>query len=500
MLSFFFHFFPDYPLSSHDPHYNAGLMTRSSYISSTLPRFQNSPIYESPPVAYPTMAMPDPIMAASQFHRGDQMYWTLQSRKGGQNRFNTYGISEELNIAQAEIPIEQLYSTPNKLRTTRHGFDNYFSPVLTPEANPVGKIHESKSRDNNESNGSLKISPIDPRSSGVGSFQTSTPAKAEMSSPTMGLSEELRNRLRLTESGVRSTGNSPISSGRSTPRLEPQAARTRHSWASQNAQIPETCADRIKTPKTSLMDFKRLLLEKQATNASTKKSAVEQLLMQRQQAQQAPSSPTAPKGMNSSMHILDLSGSPKTFATRRMLRQGNFGTSSPVKSIVPKHVSPKTGWRYNSLRSDVISTAIPEVNSEEDNSPNSSAQCQFLTNSSPPRIRSDQITTITEQDEDRVVEEKMNIRDNIFLKTEENNFMKHELLQKQLPTSTGIYTRAQLQAQRAQFLLGTNNAGVKPSLISSKFNDDLPSTSTSVTQSSTSPATDTAPPTLETSL
>lgn len=463
-------------------------MTQSSYISSTLPRFQNSPIYESPPVAYSTIAMPDPIMTASQYNRGDQMYWTLQSRKGGANRFNTFGMNEELNMAQADIPIEQLYSTPNKLRTTRHGFDNYFSPVLPADAHPVGKIHESKSRDNESIS---KISPIDPRNSGVGGFQTSTPAKGDIGSPTKGLSEELRNRLRLGESGARSTGNSPISSGRSTPRLEPQA-RTRHSWASQNAQVPETCADRMKTPKTSLLDFKRLLLEKQATNAATKKSAVEQLLMQRQQAQQIPLSPTTTtnKGMNSSMHILDLSGSPKTFATRRMLRQGNFGTSSPVKSTGPKHVSPKTGWRYNNLRSDVISTAIPEVNSEEDNSPNNSAQRQ---NSSPPKMRLD------ERDEDeRVVEEKMSVRDNIFLKTEENNFMKHELLQK--PAVTGIYTRAQLQAQRAQFLLGTNNSGVKPSLISSKFKDDFPSTSSSATNTSTSPATDTATPTLETSL
>lgn len=469
-------------------------MAQSSYISSTLPRFQSSPIYESPPVAYSTIAMPDPIMTASQFNRGEQMYWTLQSRKGGANRFNTFGMGDELNMAQSDIPIEQLYSTPNKLRTTRHGFDNYFSPVLPIDGHPVGKIHESKSRDNESFS---KISPIDPRNTGVGSFQTSTPAKGDVGSPTKGLSEELRNRLRLTESGVRSTGNSPISSGRSTPRLEPQA-RTRHSWASQNAQVPETCADRMKTPKTSLLDFKRLLLEKQATNAATKKSAVEQLLFQKQQAQQAPLSPTTATGkvINSSMHILDLSGSPKTFATRRMLRQGNFGTSSPVKSG-PKHVSPKTGWRYNNLRSDVISTAIPEVNSEEDNSPNSSAQRSLLqTNSSPPRMRPEEIT----QDEERVIEERMSVRDNIFLKTEENNFMKHELLQKQLPTVTGIYTRAQLQAQRAQFLLGTNNSGVKPSLVSSKFNDDLPSTSTSATQSTTSPSTDTALPTLETSL
>ncbi|XP_063706193.1 uncharacterized protein LOC134835252 [Culicoides brevitarsis] len=485
-----------YQLSSHDPHFNGGLMTQSSYISSTLPRFQNSPIYESPPVTYSTIGM-DPMMQ-QQFKRNDQMYWTLQSA-GRKSRFNTYGLTDDLNMAQSDIPIEQLYSTPNKLRTTRHGFDNYFSPVPSvQDSHPVGKVHESKSRDDSLN----KISPIDPRNTGPG-FQTSTPAKADngLASPTKGLSEELRNRLRLGDSGARSSGNSPINSGRSTPRLEPQA-RTRHSWASQNAQVPETCADRMKQPKTSLMDFKRLLLEKQATNAATKKSAVEQLLMQKQQQQYvpqpAPASPTTagPKAINSSMHILDLSGSPKTFATRRMLRQGNFGTSSPVKSNAPKHVSPKTGWRYNNLRSDVISTAIPEVNSEEDNSPNNSAQRQLLkNNASPPKAPSPR-----EPEDDRVVvEEKMSVRDNIFLKTEENNFMKHELLQNKQPV-TGIYSRAHLQAQRAQFLLGGNanpTNGAK-SLINSKFKDQAATSPTSA--SATVAATDAALPTLETSL
>lgn len=391
-------FITDYQPLSHEGSSYVKPSTSSSYISTTLPRFHTSPLYESPNQVEPPLqpSLNNPFTSTG--------YYTLQpvNRTSTQRNFNT---NDDLNVAKVNIDTNELYATPNKLRTTRQGFDNYFSPIAS---NPA-------------------TSPPP--------FQTSTPTNGGVKSPTRGLADEIRNRLRLTESGARSSGNSPINSGRSTPRLEPQA-RTRHSWASQNTEVPQTCADRMK-PKTSLMDFKRLLLEHGKTNpAAPKKSAVEQLKLNKNQPL-SPQKPIASKPL-----ILDLSGSPKTFATRRMIRQGNFGLNSPVKSgpSVPKHVSPRTGWRYNNIRTtDVITTAIPEVNSEEsDSSPNNS-------------IRKLQQTA--EQKSPGVVEEKVNMRDNIFLKTEENNFMKHEMK----PQQSSLLTRAQLQAQRAQFLLGNNN-------------------------------------------
>uniref|UniRef100_A0A1L8D7V5 Uncharacterized protein n=1 Tax=Nyssomyia neivai TaxID=330878 RepID=A0A1L8D7V5_9DIPT len=342
-------------------------------------------------------------------------YWTLQARKP---------------------PIEALYSTPNKpkkmpLRTTPLGFETFFSPVKeSPRA------EESPTE-----------SPIDPRSGG--SMRTSTPSRDAPQSPRPSLADELRTKLRIQEGGVRSTGNSPSSSGRSTPRgiLEPQS-RGRHSWASDSVEIPQTCSDRMGAPKTSLMDFKRLLLAKAGKNSAVAKpSAVEQLLKKTPKPDVA--SPVKPTPLNTSLKIQDLSGSPKTFASRRMIRQGNFG-GSPAKSGLGGGKSPRSvNWRLNSAtKHDVMSTSIPEANSEEDNSssPGSSTRRSSAASVDVPPV---DIKAETKN----VVEEIVKMKDNIFLKAEENNFMKHEM------HKTYASNRSQiLQAQRAQFLMGLNPA------------------------------------------
>lgn len=410
-------------------------------------------------------------------------------------------IQDDFNVVKkTDKEIEELYSTPNKIRqhlkTTPQGFGSFFSPI--------SKLSESD-------NSNTKMSPIDPRNMGT-EFQTSTPTK--VSSPTRGLlAEEIRNKLRITESGSRSSGNSPANSGRSTPRgiFEPQTPRNRHSWAANNVEIPQTCSDRLGTPKTSLMDFKRLLLSKSTTASNAKKSAVEQLKLTKslaakpQQAVQPlaaavqpvgiPTGTTATATANSSMNILDLSGSPKTFATRRMIRQGQFGAgSSPSKTLqtIPvKHMSPRSGWRFNNLRSDVISTAIPEVQSEEDNSSLNSSNSRssdsqnfntFTTTDvspatppppSPPLSSSpltvESLPTILSPSPfqqqsspgkidnlyiSEIVEENINVRDNIFMRADENNYMKGEVPQK---FGSWLGSRAQLQTQRTNFLLGNNN-------------------------------------------
>lgn len=370
---------------------------------ATLPRAPTACVPVAPPAAV--------------YESVGSTYWTLQARKP---------------------PVEALYSTPNKpkrtpLKTTPLGFETFFSPVKETQ-----RIAESPTE-----------SPIDPRSGG--SMRTSTPSRVESPrSPTVkpNLAEELRTKLRIHE-GVRSNGNSPSSSGRSTPRgiLEPQQPRGRHSWASDAVEIPQTCSDRMGAPKTSLMDFKRLLLAKAGkSSVTTKPSAVEQLL---KKPKELPS-PVKPTVLNTSLKIQDLSGSPKTFASRRMIRQGNFG-GSPAK-----HMSPRSAnWRLNSAKKhDVMSTAIPEANSEEDNSssPGNSTRRSSAGSAGDPV----DIKTETKN----VVEEIVKMKDNIFLKAEENNFMKHEMLK----TPGYASNRSQmLQAQRAQFLMGLNPAaGPKP--------------------------------------
>lgn len=310
------------------------------------------------------------------------------------------------------------------------GFATFFSPVKADR--------NALPNDN-----SIKISPIDPRNSN--SFKTSTPSKddeyATITKPS--LADEIRNKLHIQESGIHSNNSSPISSGRSTPRamLEPQSGQP------LDSNDLARCSDRLGTPKTSLMDFKKLLLSKAGKSITAKPSAVEQLKLAKDVAKPSITN------LNSSMNILNLSGSPKTFANRRMIRQGNFG--SPNKTAIPVGKSPRANWKYN-YRTDVMSTPIPEVNSEEDSSPNSSKERNNRQSQSPDEM-ADRI-------DKGVIEEPLNIRGNIFLQAEENNFMRGEV---PVTKSTGL-TRAQLLQARSQFLL-SGNKYQSPTISSAQF-------------------------------
>ncbi|KAL1375419.1 hypothetical protein pipiens_000703, partial [Culex pipiens pipiens] len=161
-----------------------------------------------------------------------------------------------------------------------------------------------------------------------------------------------------------------------------------------------------------------------------------------------------------SLNILDLSGSPKTFATRRMIRQGNFGNSSPSK--IGNSSKSRGVWRYNNMRSEVMSTAIPEVHSEEDNSSPSNStsvsRSQSQSRNTTPLASTNDVSSPNEGAERHSLEQKMsNIRDNIFLQEDENNFMKCEVATLTQKLASPATTRAQLQAQRAQFLSNNNH-------------------------------------------
>ncbi|KXJ73775.1 hypothetical protein RP20_CCG015043 [Aedes albopictus] len=401
---------------------------------------------------------------AGTFQRNNDMYWTLQPRRRPIPMDQLTMRDDSKLVQQSPRPIEELYSTPNKiksnaLKTTPTGFATYFSPIA--KTNPGVEL-------NDDVDSSLKISPIDPRNTAP--FKTSTPSKPSdtLLSPTRSITDELRYRLRLQQVGVRSHGNSPVSSGRSTPKnvLEAQAPRGRHSWASNSTDIPQTCSDRLGTPKTSLMDFKKLLLahgSKSNITSGSKISAVELLKKSKSNAPVNPVSPVTKTSANSSLNILDLSGSPKTFATRRMIRQGNFGNGSPSKLGNTSKFSSRGGWRYSNMRSEVMSTAIPEAHSEEDNSsPSTSAsvsRSHSQSRNTTPTATGHEIHSPPESVENKIVEQKIsNIRENIFLQEDENNFMKGEVTSPAQKTSSPATTRAQLQAQRAMFL--SNNSHI----------------------------------------
>uniref|UniRef100_W8BAQ7 Uncharacterized protein n=2 Tax=Ceratitis capitata TaxID=7213 RepID=W8BAQ7_CERCA len=137
----------------------------------------------------------------------------------------------------------------------------------------------------------------------------------------------------------------------------------------------------------------------------------------------------ATPALNSSMKLLDLSGSPKTFANRRMLRQGQFG--SPSKSFAPKmkNASGGSGLASTVQRTNIMSTTIPEVNSEEDHSSNASS-----TNSSRDGNESKSIVSMnaamrtpTTHAPDSISSRSYDLKRNFFLQTEENNFMRGEM-------------------------------------------------------------------------
>uniref|UniRef100_A0A182QAN6 Wiskott-Aldrich syndrome protein family member n=1 Tax=Anopheles farauti TaxID=69004 RepID=A0A182QAN6_9DIPT len=281
-----------------------------------------------------------------------------------------------------------------------------------------------------------ELSPIKPCQT-TNPFRTSTPSKEDELGPT-GASSILHHRLLLSNSSnVRSLGNSPVHSGRSTPRemLEPQTPRGRHSWASNSVEVPKTCSDRLGTPKTSLMDFKKLLLAhgtKSHATPGSKMSAVEMLKKSKETVTTRPSKeqPGSPAG---NMTILDMSASPKMYSFRRIAQQGGYGGGSPTKGAGGKGAAARSNWRYNNIRTGVISTAIPEANSEEDILPvdgtRTGADDKRCSSNSSGSSGSSSSTVVQANDtlESGVEETITSFKENIFLKEDENNFMRGEI-------------------------------------------------------------------------
>lgn len=217
-----------------------------------------------------------------------------------------------------------------------------------------------------------------------------------------------------------------------------------------------TCSDRLPTPKTSLNDFKKLLLNATNKKLSTKPSAVEQLRLRQESLAASP------------MKILDLSSSPKSFTNRRVFQQIQASPLSPYKK--PNLMSPRSRWKYNNFNKSTIAS-IPEANAEDELTANDSKPTDNLNSTydshaaiyaTPKRnpipvvagssniennistgIKPIECTTpmdtinspIAEpiiaktesSPETGIIETNFTLDDNIFLLSEENNFMKGEV-------------------------------------------------------------------------
>ncbi|XP_017041013.1 uncharacterized protein LOC108087936 isoform X1 [Drosophila ficusphila] len=323
-------------------------------------RFSN--IYEQVQPAPSTQPKED--ATATPFQRSAPIYWTLQSRRSQPRPQPTGNVTCR----------DDLYATPIRRA------DRLPRPVAAAAASPAAEGNRSN------------ISPIVPRNR-AGAFLTSTPTRSG--------------------EGERDPENTQL----------PPMKQPSRNWTDDAPERLNTCADRIGQSKTTLMDFKKLLLAKsaKASPVQRKVSAVELL---KKSTPSAPNPPPVLKStgagqkvtsagskptINSSLKLLDLSGSPKTFANRRMLRQGQFG--SPSKTFAPKVRGPVNMVAAAAAppRTDIMSTTIPEANSEEDHSNTSGGS----------RASSEAGETTAPSSFD--------LKRNFFLQTEENNFMRGEL-------------------------------------------------------------------------
>ncbi|XP_036672787.3 serine-rich adhesin for platelets isoform X1 [Drosophila suzukii] len=324
-------------------------------------RFSN--IYEQVQPAPSTQPKED--ATATPFQRNAPIYWTLQSRRSQPKPQPTGNVTCR----------DDLYATPIRRA------DRLPRPVAATGA-------ANASAEGNRSN----ISPIVPRNR-AGAFLTSTPTRG-------------------------GEGEGGPESNQVPPMKQPS-----RNWTDDAPERLNTCADRIGQSKTTLMDFKKLLLAKsaKASPVQRKVSAVELLKKSTQAAPTPPALKTNGAGagqkvtsagskptINTSLKLLDLSGSPKTFANRRMLRQGQFG--SPSKTFAPKMRGPVNMVAAAAAppRTDIMSTTIPEANSEEDHSNTSGGS----------RASSEAGETVPSS---------FDLKRNFFLQTEENNFMRGEL-------------------------------------------------------------------------
>ncbi|KAM3967284.1 NHS actin remodeling regulator GUK-holder [Aphomia sociella] len=450
-------------------------------------------------------------------------FWTLPKRS-----------SIEINTARPRTPEQRqlVFNYPTK-------------------SNPRNLPHEQLGIPHapNVNNESIRISPIDPRT--TGSFKSSTPSNKEnvvdlstkLLSPVKSTmtNEELyavihksKKKLNIKDSAERAESPalstislSPVSSETSLytkgTQRHPETGylgdpRSRMSWSpadkqhlppypNSGVQKQETtsCADRYgPVPQTSRLDFKKLLLQHsvklntlQSQNKTNKLSAVEQLKISKEKVQL----PLTPTTNRTQMNILDLSGSPKTYTQRKIIK-ANPQPASPGRTgaLIKEHkntpkilLSPKSQWRFSSPRSDVLSTPIPEVNNEDENS-NSSGERHDTSPNNPP---SKTVPIVTNQ--------HFGARRNLIPINEnnietENDFpesIDHGVfpLNTDFAKSHGLSRSEIMQAKRAEFF------NKSPDSSPPKFTSFKNPSAASSTRSKSSPERgETSPTTLETAL
>ncbi|CAB3239397.1 unnamed protein product [Arctia plantaginis] len=362
-----------------------------------------------------------------------------------------HGIVNYDNTTNTQNEQPKFWTLPKRMNTEPNALQRTFNyPIKTVprDLQPLDQRQDSI----NIKEESIKISPIDPRT--LGTFKSSTPSNKEnivdlsskLLSPVKSsmTNEELyavihksKKKLNIKDAPERSESPalstislSPVSSETSLytkgSQRYPETGylgdpRNRMSWspADKTSMVPQfasmygvqkqetTCADRYgPISQTSRLDFKKLLLQHSVKlntlspqTKTNKLSAVEQLKLSREKSQ----TPTLPAQIanKSNINILDLSGSPKTYTHRKVIKPSTQPTSpGRTGALIKEHkntskilLSPKSQWRFASPRSDVLSTPIPEAYNEDENS-NSSGEKHDV---SPENQSSKTIPIVTNQ-------------------------------------------------------------------------------------------------------
>lgn len=313
-------------------------------------------------------------------------------------------------------PLPEQRDAKTKMPKRRFSWENL---IKTPKKSKLFKKRTSNKLNRTNSFNASKSTATKP------AFQTSTPLKEIRSSPA------------ATATATASTSNNTSSSSSFTQNTPIAQNNDRH-----NKPKSTICSDRLGSPKTSLNDFKKLLLN--ATNKKMmpmqKPSAVEQLKLKQAALNMTP------------VQILDLSGSPKSFTNRRLFQHVQQSSSSPYKKI--NVMSPRSRWKYNNFNKSHISS-IPEANVEDeiveskpaesiakssssDSTIYATPQKKPVLNSNKSIERSVKLTPVTpdiepvvseteSSPETGVIETNFSLRDNFFLQIEENNFMPGEV-------------------------------------------------------------------------
>lgn len=238
----------------------------------------------------------------------------------------------------------------------------------------------------------LRISPIDPRSSG--GFKASTPSgkvtgvnlvntllspkRTTMSNDELyAVIHKTKKKLNIGDVQLDQPEIARNESAKTKPIIETGYIGSQSSLSSENnksdltavnkdSKVQETCNDRKGVKKMSTLDFKKLLLQKSSGQPSNRKmSAVEQLKLSKQQLGKQSKDGEPEQPANNSMTILDLSASPRSLVHRKTYNLPGSPERGGGKPAL-KVLSPRSQWRFANPRTDVLSSTIIEDCREDD--------------------------------------------------------------------------------------------------------------------------------------